>query len=119
MTIAILLKLLISFSRRTHHFFAQFMQSLVSQADQKSQSSISERDIIALMKSQGQVCARSSLSFLARKHLPKELSDLVTSTTALSESASARKPKGNRKAKAIAIVEDDRIVEEEDDESDV
>lgn len=67
-------------SFRTHHFFAQITESLVSQAESSGKRSISERDIINLMRSQGQISARNTLPFLARRYLPRELSDLISST---------------------------------------
>lgn len=96
------------------------MQSLVTQADEKSQSSISERDILAILKSQGQISARNSLAFLARKHLPRELSDLVTSTTAAHETSGARKQYRKRPAKSLAVVqeEDSRLIDADEEEED-
>lgn len=100
----------------SHHFFAQFTQALVTQAEQINRRNISEKDVIALMTSQGHISSRNSLAFLARKYLPRELSDLVTSTTA-SESIRQRSP---RKGASAVVVEDtseeQSIVEEEEEE---
>ena len=57
------------------------------QSEQSGRMTISERDVVSLLKAQGQVSARNSLAFLARRHLPRELSDLITSTTATAPSS--------------------------------
>jgi hypothetical protein len=91
-------------------------QSLVSQADKLEKKSITEKDIINLMKSQGQISARNSLPFLARRSLPKELSDLITSTTVDDATGSRKRP---HKERPTASREDNRAAQAEDQEESV
>lgn len=84
---------------RSHLFFAQFSEALIAQAEETGKTKIMEKDIISLMKAQGQISSRNTLPFLARRYLPRELSDLITSTTSNDNTSTQRNRSGSRKAK--------------------
>ncbi|CEH15749.1 PITH DOMAIN-CONTAINING PROTEIN 1 [Ceraceosorus bombacis] len=63
----------------SHEFFATFSQKLADQATRSGRNgTITEGDVVAVMKAEGFVTPRQSVSSLARRFLPKEFSDLVT-----------------------------------------
>ncbi|KDN53564.1 hypothetical protein K437DRAFT_252925 [Tilletiaria anomala UBC 951] len=81
----------------SHAFFAQFAQEISAQAKASGRSStINEQDVIAVLKDHGHVTASTSLPSLIRKHLPREIADLMTITSSSSSGSGSKKRKRSK-----------------------